>query len=817
MTSPSSALIWEIWRKNRWGFVLLLVLLAAGASVALYAIGLRQRVNEFEKSLLDTQGDVIPGSAVLAPTNATPRASAQPPTPTRSAYTMDPRMLARYGLVPPPSATNPAPTSATPSEPSQPPTPARSAYTMDPRMLARYGLLPRDSATRPEAETLKPQVVRFSFGTNIIYDGVIQPKDVLAYAGLPGREGIVRFTLNGRRLFEGPLKAGAGHALGDSPSLPTTAPEVAVTTPPVAAEQTKPSRDTDLSPNSASALAFGGIRFRAPQDLGGTSTLTWTRADGQQDSRQVTLRREYSPELGELASAASNWHDWASAWGGVLLGASFLILCSIFAGAEPHPARGFTGIPTRRFTLPVSTTHLVGQPMGLGVLTLLVLSLGWALLVFHPLVLTGSFDNSQGGLVEFYLHPHSVQTELSQFACMGALLVAGLILFQALVWSLPSFPKLRAWLLAILVVAMLACAGELMGGWNATPTRTELVNGATCLFLILAGAGVWGALFGVRLERRGHWASRRSWELEMPVPAVLRPPGRGFTSALQAQFWLEWRRNARIPLYVWAGVMGLLICVEAGDLLANSTMKTFKEGILPVCMLLIPGWIAVMGLNLARDPGSRQLALSPFTATRPVGTETLLLAKVMVGALLWLLTAISLAVASALSQNELPPATGVIEKVFVLAALFHVFVGILPLCLSGRIPGFPWSLMPLILIYGVLLNAIFWLDRHQDLFPEFFVVLILLVAAKFALGYWGFRRSLRLRLISPGFVVGYLGLWIGMVACLASWSWWWLQGMESYAREPWGLVPTAVSLALLVVPLARIALSPLALAMNRHR
>ena len=39
MNSPSAALIWEIWRKNRWGFALLLVLLAVCTALSSVVIG----------------------------------------------------------------------------------------------------------------------------------------------------------------------------------------------------------------------------------------------------------------------------------------------------------------------------------------------------------------------------------------------------------------------------------------------------------------------------------------------------------------------------------------------------------------------------------------------------------------------------------------------------------------------------------------------------------------------------------------------------------------------------------------------------------
>ena len=221
MTSPSYGLIWEIWRKNRWGFALLGVLLGLGIAVSRYAVSLQDRANALEASLPLTVGDSLTGTAILTPPHKTPRGAQDPRNLSSPTIKMDVRMMMRYGLLKGTGMPTNMDTSSTGSATlatSAPPAAVKSSAgisnTMDPRMMLRYGL-PRGYGIRggspsahPPAEPPKPQVVRLSFGTNVIYTGTIGPEDLIAWSGVREREGIVQFTLNGRKLFEGPLNAG---------------------------------------------------------------------------------------------------------------------------------------------------------------------------------------------------------------------------------------------------------------------------------------------------------------------------------------------------------------------------------------------------------------------------------------------------------------------------------------------------------------------------------------------------------------------------------------------------------------------------------
>jgi hypothetical protein len=126
--------------------------------------------------------------------------------------------------------------------------------------------------------------------------------------------------------------------------------------------------------------------------------------------------------------------------------------------------------------------------------------------------------------------------------------------------------------------------------------------------------------------------------------------------------------------------------------------------------------------------------------------------------------------------------------------------------------------MPVLVFVATLIGAIVHSDLRSDAayrdaitrLVSFLPNLLgLLVAAKFLLAFVGFRVSLRRRLLTPSALIGYLAVWILLVAVLLAV----VLTLPSPLKE-WA-VPLSLGMVLFV-PLARIAFCPIALERSRH-
>jgi hypothetical protein len=574
--------------------------------------------------------------------------------------------------------------------------------------------------------------VRLELGPLTLYEGPVKPQDELVWLTPRGRSGAVQFKLNGTNLptYSGPVT-----------SLPLTC-------------------------RVPSAAGAGG---RIPFEF----------------------VRENSDELRALKASADYargiWLGWTLAF----FAFSFLALCAMFAGAESHPARGFSGMPPRRFAYPVATTTLVAWPLGLGLLSVGAVYWVWSRLLMGPLLPAGA------ALPDTY--------------CL-LLLWTGFAGFQALVWGLPALPRVRAWLIGLLVFT-LAAGASMVPAVRESEVRQILATGLLAAVFL---AGIATAWLAVHLERHGHWASLRDLDTAGLLGGQRRPSRGRAWRAFGAQLWLEWRRNVRFPLGLM--VAGLALCVGGCWLTRGSPTEwqSTREALFATFASLALIGAAIAGLNLARDGSSGQLMMSSFVAARPVSVGSLVTAKVLAGLLLWAGTMSCVGLAAAVAHPDLLGPLWPATVLLVLVGV-HACVGILPLGLTGRIPGFPWSLLPLLLVYGGVFSGLDWFSRHPEQLTTVAVGLAALAQFKLFVSFWAFRRSLQRRLVARRFVAGCAGIWGVAVLVLVAAAW--------LSRPPplwdlgalpdgwWVIIPGAV----VAVPLARIALSPLALAWNRHR
>lgn len=528
-------------------------------------------------------------------------------------------------------------------------------------------------------------------------------------------------------------------------------------------------------------------------------------------TRTIPLQQgfELVEEIGRAHGRAHIWLEGALSWSLLSMAFSFLALCAIFGVAEPHPVRGFTGIPPRHFTLPVSTRALVLWPLGLGAGAMIFFWLSWSIFILRGLL------------------PESSRMPYLYYA---VLLPAALAWLQAIVWGLASFPKVRSWLLAAVMMILVQMAAMPVvapafigqGWWRIEPFMTAA--------LAIAGVIAWmAAKYGAGKERQGAWTGRAFFRAAATALGNGRDPA--FRSVREAQYWMEWHRNGGFAFRLWLAFVFVALAADLsvhilGD--PNSWDATL-DGLTMINGLVAACWIVTTGLNLARDPANGRLSMSAFTATRPLSNGELLLAKLRVAVVLWGGATITAAAAYFIHWLALPGpqlaetidltermlANDLFERALpatiVLAITLHVLIGILPLSLTGRVPGMPWSLLPLLMIYVIVVNGQMWVSDQRNSSDVLMWILIGLILLKMVIAAWGFRRSLRLRIVSRQFVGGIVGIWVLLVGALL-WAVTELH-IANTALDTLTLIPAAV----LVVPIARLGLSTLALRINRHR
>jgi hypothetical protein len=263
--------------------------------------------------------------------------------------------------------------------------------------------------------------------------------------------------------------------------------------------------------------------------------------------------------------------------------------------------------------------------------------------------------------------------------------------------------------------------------------------------------------------------------------------------------------------------------------------EIIRRGLLALALALPALYAVVAGASLGNMSYRPAPSLSPFLATRPVGSAALVAAKPKVAALsalaAWALLAVVLPVALLRADvrtdvAELwaallyfyPPgkaAAVVALTALVLPALtWKGLVGNLHVSLTGR----PWvgvtaGAAGLVLLVGGT-GAGYWAYLH----PEAHAALGRLawwaaaaaVALKLLVGGWAVRALYRRRLVPPRTLAGWLAArLLAVLALFAALAWLLPPGLADAAGCAFA--------AVLLVPLARLALAPLALEWNRHR
>jgi hypothetical protein len=235
------------------------------------------------------------------------------------------------------------------------------------------------------------------------------------------------------------------------------------------------------------------------------------------------------------------------------------------------------------------------------------------------------------------------------------------------------------------------------------------------------------------------------------------------------------------------------------------------------------------------DYRERTTGLSSFLATRPVAATAVVAAKLKAAALLTLATwgvvalLAPLALARADNAAEVARWWGLLLRAYpdgkAYAVVTAAVLGLMVLTwrglvvnISAGLTGRPWVAWAEVILGLTLLAALAlagrWFARHPEFHETLRQLLLGLastaVALKLILAGWALRALFRRRLVAPSTLARLLGIWLLAVAATC--------GVLTWLLPHTGVSPYSIALGtVLVVPLARLALAPLALEWNRHR
>jgi hypothetical protein len=457
--------------------------------------------------------------------------------------------------------------------------------------------------------------------------------------------------------------------------------------------------------------------------------------------------------------------------------------------------------PSRMFTRPVSSATLAWWPMLFGAAVSVILWTATRLLA---------------------LWPSSIEVPV---VWPGFLAVVLLAWAQALTWMPYGLPGVRVivvmlWLTAIDTIVILAVHFR----------ASEAVMIAFLLPQIPLAYLV--ARYAIARARRGDvpdWGGAFTWFARI---AGVSGPRKHFRSAAGAQAWFEWRLSGK-SLPVWVAIIlpfQLLLFWVAG----TSTLLVIE---LLLGVLFIPIIIATFAAATVSKPGvnvSDSYGLPPFMATRPLTNAQLIAAKLKMTlastGLAWLLIIVAVPIALEWS-GEMPlvversrrfaqtvgtPRAVVFLLVVVAAFIVSTWkqlVQTLYIGLTGRawlIKGSIFATLTLLFLIGPIAEWIIETQRLGRLWSTLPLIFTLLVCVKMSAAVWIATRLYRNRLLSDRVLVAGAAYWCVAVFALYGVLVWLLDT----PHIPHYLL---MLLAILAIPLARLAAAPLALAWNRHR
>jgi hypothetical protein len=490
----------------------------------------------------------------------------------------------------------------------------------------------------------------------------------------------------------------------------------------------------------------------------------------------------------------------------LLLPAGYLV--AIFSlGFNADVSTRESCFPPDLFRLPVSTAALVGWPMAYGA--------GVALLLWFVVAL-------------FVLRPWLSLWDLAvPLWWPAALAVATVACFQAVLWSPMGLPLLRIVLAALLVPGLIALA------------EFAVLSGSAQGFLVVLFGGIAGLAWtsgylGVKLARRGDTPSWGS--VFHPLRRLVQhSPRRSqpFASAPRAQLWFEWRRTGlSLPVLTAVVLPFVLLPLVFG-----------KNDVIPIPRtvlgaLFIPVFLA--GLAGTTVSGNHPwvkdyYGVAPFSATQPMTSADMVAAKLKAAGLstlaAWAVTALMLGAALCVTGNLEEVAdwwrqglrthhfieltAGIVAAITLLIVwTWKRMVDSLLLGLSGRkwvIHGSIYGNMSGLVGLGIVAA---WIHKSPESHATFLALVPWLLTfwalCRLLATAWALRRAWRRKLVESGTVLGWALAGLALAGTFFAVLAWVVPGEYVPAHY-------LIFVVLLVLPMAHLAATPLALAWNRHR
>ncbi len=474
----------------------------------------------------------------------------------------------------------------------------------------------------------------------------------------------------------------------------------------------------------------------------------------------------------------------------VPLAAAFLYFLAIFSyGLAGDIGARQSIFPARMLTLPVSSSALAGWPMLYGSIAMMLL---WLAMRF-----VGAW-------------PAGVHVPMFWPFLLGPALMAWT---QALTWMAYPIPGLRVivtvlWLSTIDAIILAALDLQVSEGVMLALLAPQV----PLAFLV--------ARFAVARARRGEVPD---WRQVFARNAATRRRD-PFPSPARAQEWFEWHQHGRSLPWLVALLLpfelALLFVFHESDIIVFETLCT---------VLLTPPFTAIF---VAATVSS---GVTPFITTRPLTTASLIAAKLKVtfrsALLAWLLVLVAIPIALRWSgttpivmdwMGELVKAVGmrraiaivVLGLALLLASTWKQLVQSLFIGMTGREWLIKAVAIAALTCLGVVVPVAYWAWGQVRVVARLWValpwILATLVLVKLMAAAWLVIRLRDRNLVRERALLAGTVCWDFVVFAL-------------YAILAW-ITPavivrryTLVLVAILAVPLVRLAAAPLALAWNRHR